>query len=773
MKDLNNAVTSLPQGLISWYSFKKNSKALLITGNFPVFEVLFSTLKEADLELDTVDISNVSNVTGGYDYIVMAGGLESTLEPKRLLQNAAAILKDEGVLFLAAFNRLNLGQFVGDKDVTTGHVLDGIDNYRQVSEKRLQSIGGHSYSKIEIDSMIADAGIAHSNVFSIFPSLFRPQIMVKYGDKVNERFDGRIQGNYNCPDTVYLDKNTLYDDLMENNLLHQMAEGYLYVCVKRQLDNGVNDIKEVTVQSGRTEEAALATIVYTDKVVKKNMYKSGAKALESLEENTKYLLEHNVPVVRGTITSVGYETEYIKGELLTDYLRKVLVEQGKNAFIEELTKLKDIIEHSARQLSYEEVDWTKFDPFWEKRKEDDPEKYKWKDLANGSEEDKAAIGVMLERCYLDLAPINCFMTENGPLFFDQEFFVPNLPANAIFLRLIDIVYGYWSEGYKLLPQDEVLDYFNLSTHAEMFRRQASKYLVDFINARELAVYDSKVRMNYNIVMNNRFRMDYTQDQYEKLFTDIFKDISGKKIYLFGSGDYATKFIDKFKDEYKIVGCLDNNPEKWGASVKGIPVFSPEVLKDETAGYKVFICIKFYDDVLDQLKNMSVPNIAVFDPRLYYPRPLKHVATATESTEAKKYHVGYVAGVFDMFHIGHLNLLRRAKEQCDYLIVGVVSDEQIMHDKKTSPMIPFEQRYAIVQACRYVDEAVKIPMDNSTTEYAYRTYKFDAQFSGSDYADDPSWLAIQEWLRRQGSDLVFFPYTKEISSTKIKEELRRK
>ncbi|MBD5503058.1 MAG: adenylyltransferase/cytidyltransferase family protein [Lachnospiraceae bacterium] len=138
---------------------------------------------------------------------------------------------------------------------------------------------------------------------------------------------------------------------------------------------------------------------------------------------------------------------------------------------------------------------------------------------------------------------------------------------------------------------------------------------------------------------------------------------------------------------------------------------------------------------------------------------------------KRYHIGYVAGVFDLFHIGHLNLLRRAKEQCDYLIAGVVTDEQVINTKKTRPYIPFEERLAIVQACRYVDEAVEIPIDRPDTQDAYYMYHFDAQFSGSDYADDSYWLSKKLFLQQHGSDLVFFPYTEGISSTGIKEQLR--
>lgn len=137
---------------------------------------------------------------------------------------------------------------------------------------------------------------------------------------------------------------------------------------------------------------------------------------------------------------------------------------------------------------------------------------------------------------------------------------------------------------------------------------------------------------------------------------------------------------------------------------------------------------------------------------------------------KPYNVGYVAGVFDMFHMGHLNLLRRAKEQCSHLIVGVVTDEGVIKHKRSRPRIPFQERLAIVAACRYVDEAVEIPLDQGDTDEAYRRYGFDVQFSGSDYADDPRWQAKREFLQRNGSDMVFFPYTEGVSTTMLKDML---
>ena len=98
--------------------------------------------------------------------------------------------------------------------------------------------------------------------------------------------------------------------------------------------------------------------------------------------------------------------------------------------------------------------------------------------------------------------------------------------------------------------------------------------------------------------------------------------------------------------------------------------------------------------------------------------------------SKPFRVGYTTGVFDLFHIGHLNILRRAKEQCDYLIVGVSTDELVEKEKQKRPVIPYEERVAIVEAIRYVD--VVVPQVNKDKLAAYKRLKFDAMFVGSDW-----------------------------------------
>ena len=221
--------------------------------------------------------------------------------------------------------------------------------------------------------------------------------------------------------------------------------------------------------------------------------------------------------------------------------------------------------------------------------------------------------------------------------------------------------------------------------------------------------------------------------------------------------------------------MDNDASKGGGVIDGIPIMAPVVLQEKDAStYKVIICIKNYTGVLKQVKELGATNIGIYDTNTEYPRRQKEaVVSGILGEEKKKYHIGYVAGAFDLFHIGHLNLLRRAKEQCDYLIVGVVTDEGIRVHKHTDSFICFEERLEIVSPCKYVDEAVGIPLEFYDTKDAYLRFQFDVQFSGSDYEHDEAWLAKKEFLQKQGADLIFFPYTQSTNSTKIKGLINKK
>lgn len=130
-------------------------------------------------------------------------------------------------------------------------------------------------------------------------------------------------------------------------------------------------------------------------------------------------------------------------------------------------------------------------------------------------------------------------------------------------------------------------------------------------------------------------------------------------------------------------------------------------------------------------------------------------------------IGYTTGVYDLFHIGHLNLLRKAKAQCDYLIVGVSTDDLVEYKGKRS-VIPFEERKAIVGAIRYVDEVVT--QEDMNKLGAWQKYRFDVMFVGDDWKGTDKWNKIEADLAAVGAEVVYFPYTKGTSSTLINETL---
>jgi len=132
-------------------------------------------------------------------------------------------------------------------------------------------------------------------------------------------------------------------------------------------------------------------------------------------------------------------------------------------------------------------------------------------------------------------------------------------------------------------------------------------------------------------------------------------------------------------------------------------------------------------------------------------------------------VGYTTGVFDLFHVGHLRLLNRAKSRCDRLIVGVSTDELVLEYKSKKPVIPFEERAEIVSALKCVDEVV--PQKHRDKVAAYHEIKFDIMFVGSDWKGSDLFNEVESELAGHGVDVVYFEYTSNVSSTSLQSTLQ--
>jgi len=131
-------------------------------------------------------------------------------------------------------------------------------------------------------------------------------------------------------------------------------------------------------------------------------------------------------------------------------------------------------------------------------------------------------------------------------------------------------------------------------------------------------------------------------------------------------------------------------------------------------------------------------------------------------------VGYTSGVYDLFHIGHLNLLKNAKGLCDRLIVGVSSDELVAYKNKQA-VIPHQERMEIVRNIKFVDSVV--PQYDMDKFKMWERLKFDVMFVGDDWFEKPKWKELDEKFKTVGVKIIYFPYTKGISSTKINDVLK--
>ena len=137
---------------------------------------------------------------------------------------------------------------------------------------------------------------------------------------------------------------------------------------------------------------------------------------------------------------------------------------------------------------------------------------------------------------------------------------------------------------------------------------------------------------------------------------------------------------------------------------------------------------------------------------------------------KKRIIGYTTGVFDLFHMGHLNILRQSKDYCDYLIVGVSTDELVQKYKNKNPIIPFAERFEIVSSIKYVDHVV-VQSDRDKFR-AYKELNFDIMFVGDDWKGKKIFVDLEKDFVDHGVQIRYFPYTKNVSSSILREILHQ-
>lgn len=745
-------------GLIGWYPFPEGARVLYVGGEADaLFRALDALgLNPACASVEEVQAEPFQRAHGGaFDVLLSVCDLERVADPVRALAAFRRVLSPRGRLLLGMNNRLGIRYFCGDRDPYTRRNFDGIENYRWAYGMREDAFYGRMYSRAEMEAMLSEAGFFPPHFYSVLPDLAHPAFLFAEEFLPNEDLSMRVFPFYHDPEAVFLEEEHLYPTLVENGLFHALANAYFIECAP---EDGRSDVLHVTCSAERGASDGLYTVIRRGgRVEKFPLAAEGEARIVEIQRNAEALAAHGVGVVPSRIEDGRLLMPFVDAPLATAYLRDLL-RADKGKFLRQMDAFCSLVLASSEHVR--------------------------EDAGDGE-------GVLLRKGYFDMVPLNCFFADGAFQFYDQEFALSDYPANVILTRAVDVFYGGDKEMQQILPIEELLARYGLLKYANKWRRMAAEFLSKLRNVGALHdVYGSHQR-DLLQVFANRQRVNYTEQGFQRLFVDIFSETEGRKLILFGSGNWAEKFLDGYGREHPVAYIVDNQPAHWGGRLRGVAIIAPDALREmDLRACKVIVCIKGYLSVLRQLEALGVAHYGIFDPNRDYPhaRQIRQAAPAKKveiaggkegnaPVKEKEYHIGYVSGVFDLFHMGHLNLLRRAKEHCDYLIAGVVSDEGVRKFKGVEPFIPFAERVEIVRACRYVDEAHEIPLAYASTRDAWRLYHFDVQFSGSDYVDDPSWLSEKDFLERHGATLVFFPYTEQTSSTKIKAlidaELRQK
>lgn len=761
-------VKEFSKGALVWYNFKPDCDILYLYNDKEDAAVKEFLQQKGTVTLcSCIELAEAKLEVNRYDYIVGIDVIEECQNPAELLKACHKMLKSSGRIVLGTENRYAIKYICGDRDPYTNHSFDGMENYRRLSDADRNLIAGRCYSMAELKLMLSQAGFENDKFYSVMPSLQETQLVYAEGYEPVEELAMRYFPLYNYPDSVFLEEQYLYTDLIKNGMFHKMANAYIIEC---SMDGRLDDTLHATISLDRGHDNALVTSICEHdgvrNVIKRAVYKEGIHKLKEMQDNLYDLHTRGINVVDSSVENDIFIMPYVDAPVAMNEL-KAIAKKDRNASLKAMDDMYELILNSSEHTGIiSEKD---------------------RNSADGRD-----LGTILEKGYIDMVPLNCFYdgtiedSKSRFIYYDQEFYWDNCPAKAIMYRSISIIYdGTDKEFERIMPRTELLNRYGLAECEDIWQRMSSRFTETLRKQKQLRPYYENKRIDGRILYTNREKINYSAKEYQKIFVDIFDGFDdSKKLILFGSGRFTERFLFQFAGDYNIYSIVDNNSAKWGTTMQGVPINSPDILKDTPEKDRhIIICIKGYNGVVNQLKDMGITDYHIYDPGNDYPNKSKeHVAQSLaqtgdsglkESDMDKPYNVGYIAGVFDLFHIGHLNMFKRAKEQCRYLIVGVVSDEGVRLNKQAEPFVPFEERIEMVRSCRYVDEAVKLPLNFAGTRDMFKKYHFDVQFSGSDYEHDPAWLSEKEFLEKNGSTMVFFPYTQSTSSTKLKKAIESK
>lgn len=463
-------LSEMRKALFNWYDFRPGSSLLEIGGGFGALTGVFCqqcervvTIERDALRADAIrrryrgrenlhvvcqDASAWENAEK-FDYIIMTGVLETICHGSRneqdyinVLRRIKSWLRPKGKLLLAVENRFGIRYWCGAVDKHTGILYSGINGYPMGSI-------GITFDHEQIKHMLEAAGLVQIKFFYPLPDYTLPQLV--YSDEYlpNSSVKERVIPYYLDQQHLMAYENDLYDDIVRNQAFEFMANSFLVECSE---DAEKSSIVYAALTTDRGRENGFATIIRNDHTVEKlALYREGKANIERVYENVAALERRGLHCVRHELKDDRVVMPFVQEDTVCDDLREAL-KGNVDEFAEILDRFYNCILQSSEQASVSENRFT------------------------CPEELQEELGVILQKAYIDMIPINCFLVDGEFYFFDQEFVREFYPAKYVLYRMLKYVYFFIPEAERYLPLNSLKEKYGLLLLWQFFEEEERRFV---------------------------------------------------------------------------------------------------------------------------------------------------------------------------------------------------------------------------------------------------------------------------------------------------------
>lgn len=520
-------LSRMRNSLLNWYSFKQDASILEINSGYGALTGLLcdrgrevtalegSMLrarilnkrysKRTNLQICVGNLENISE-DRKFDYIVAAGALENIqINILEYLKQLKSKLKEGGKLLIAVENRYGLKYFCGETNELVKVPFEGINKYPQGGDMNL-------LSRQELINIIQNVGFCNYKLYYPMPDYKLTQAVYTDEYMPQESIRDRIIPYYLHPENLVAVEDRIYDDLIQNKVLHFFANSFLIEC---SVDSEAENVIYAALSTDREKSHAFATIIQSDNfVIKKALYPEGIKVLRNIYENLCNIQKAGISVVPVKMKDDHLEMPFIKQKNLADMLTEI-IHKDKSEFEEIIDKLYSVILKSSEHVSTAQC------------------------ALNMKKIPVEEVGIILKEAYIDMIPYNCFYSNGTFSFYDQEFKRRNFPAKYILFRVLRYMYFYIPDAETIIPLQYFKEKYLLVRLWGIYEKEEARFIEENRNCDSLVQFYkwahldrerilSKGEMSLNEVVKPEY--DYEVDEelkaVKKAQLEILKYFSG-------------------------------------------------------------------------------------------------------------------------------------------------------------------------------------------------------------------------------------------------------